>query len=149
MKNLFFDTSALVKRYHAEAGTERVDAAFDEEAVKIISDISIIEFYSAFARKVRIGEISREEFLAAVRELGEDVVSGVIRLEPFGDDEKIVAAELIEKHGMSSSLRTLDSMQMAVMKKAGPGFIYCVYCADRALVDMLRAEGFTVVNPEE
>jgi len=44
----FFDTSALVKRYHREVGTDVVDAAFvDKDATKMISDISVIEFYSA------------------------------------------------------------------------------------------------------
>ncbi len=53
MSTYFFDTSALVKRYHREIGTEIVDAAFDDKnATKIISDISVIEFYSAFAKKV-------------------------------------------------------------------------------------------------
>ena len=59
----FFDTSALVKRYHREVGTEIVDAAFDDkDATRIISDLSVIEFYSAFAKKVRTGEITEEDF---------------------------------------------------------------------------------------
>ena len=38
----FFDTSALVKRYHQEAGTDPIDAVFDEKsAINIISDISV------------------------------------------------------------------------------------------------------------
>jgi hypothetical protein len=36
----FFDTSALVKRYHIEVGTDVVDHAFeDKDAARIISDI--------------------------------------------------------------------------------------------------------------
>jgi uncharacterized protein with PIN domain len=49
---LFFDTSALVKRYHQEKGTNVVDVAFEQEGARIISDVSIIEFFSAFAKKV-------------------------------------------------------------------------------------------------
>ena len=43
----FFDTSALVKRYHRELGTDLMDAAFgDKDATRMISDIAVIEFYS-------------------------------------------------------------------------------------------------------
>jgi predicted nucleic acid-binding protein len=57
------DTSALVKRYHREVGTDVVDAAFaDEGGIRMISDMGVIEFYSAFAKKVRTGEITEEDF---------------------------------------------------------------------------------------
>ena len=39
-----------------------VDAAFSQKGMKAISDISIIEFFSAFAKKVRTGEISKDDF---------------------------------------------------------------------------------------
>jgi len=84
-----FDTSALVKRYHREVGTDIVDAAFaDKDASKIISDISVIEFYSAFAKKVRTGEVTAEDFQETIKEIAEDVRSGVIELAFFGDNEK-------------------------------------------------------------
>jgi uncharacterized protein with PIN domain len=52
VKILFFDTSALVKRYHHEKGTEVVDVAFSQEGIRIISDVSVIEFFSAFAGRL-------------------------------------------------------------------------------------------------
>ena len=63
---LFFDTSALVKRYHQEKGTDVVDVAFEQEGVRIISDVSVIEFFSAFAKKVRTGEITKEDFQVTI-----------------------------------------------------------------------------------
>ncbi len=52
MKFYFFDTSALVKRYHSEKGTENIDKIFieDDRAV-IISSLSITEIVSAMNRK--------------------------------------------------------------------------------------------------
>lgn len=48
MSIYFLDTSALVKHYHQEKGTNIVGKLFVEPDAKfIISDISIIEFYSA------------------------------------------------------------------------------------------------------
>ncbi len=146
----FFDTSALVKRYHREVGTDIVDAAFDDkEAVRMISDFSVIECYSAFAKKVRTGEIAEEDFRETIKEIAEDVRSGMIELAFFGDSEKKEAAVLIEKYGLSRNLRTLDAMQLAVMKKLGPQIITHVYCADRPFAALVKEEGFSVINPEE
>jgi len=67
MSVYFFDTSALLKRYHSELGTEIVDSAFEEkDATRIISDLSVIEFYSAFTKKVRTREIPETSFRGAV-----------------------------------------------------------------------------------
>jgi hypothetical protein len=43
----FFDTSALFKRYHAEPGTDAVDAAFAAPSVRIASDLGLIELISS------------------------------------------------------------------------------------------------------
>jgi hypothetical protein len=111
--------------------------------------VSVIEFFSAFARKVRTGEISREDFHATIKEFAEDLLSGIIQQEKFGENEKRAAATLIEKYGLSENLRTLDSMQMAVIEKLGPGYIDCVYCADLSLIRILKQEGFVVLNPDQ
>lgn len=146
----FFDTSALVKRYHREVGTDVVDIAFANKGmVKVISDISVVECYSAFAKKVRTGEVTVEDFRETIREIAEDVRSGVIELAFFGDSEKKEAAVLIEKHGLSRNLRTLDAMQLAVMKRLGSQGITHVYCADRPFAALVKEEGFSVIDPEE
>lgn len=45
----FFDTSALVKRYHVGAGSEKVDEIFNDPAGTFaIANITIAEFASAF-----------------------------------------------------------------------------------------------------
>jgi PIN domain nuclease of toxin-antitoxin system len=56
----FFDTSALVKFYHAEIGTPKVSAIFGETGRAIrISSIGLLEIQSAFAMKVTTGVIDR------------------------------------------------------------------------------------------
>jgi hypothetical protein len=117
---VFFDMSALVKRYHREVGTDVVEAAFrDHRIARMISDIGVIECYAAFARRVRMGDISEEDFRATIKELAEDIQNGAIRLAFFGDSDKREAAALIEKYGVSRNLRTLDGMQLAVIKRLG------------------------------
>ena len=66
-----------------------MDAAFeDKDATRVISDISVIEFYSAFAKKVRMGEITKEDFRDTVKELAGNIQSGVVQLAFFGESEK-------------------------------------------------------------
>lgn len=71
-----------------------------------------------------------------------------MQLRPFGEEEKRTAALLIERYGPSNSLRTLDAMQLAVMKGIEAGAITRVYCADRRFAEVVEREGFTVVDPE-
>jgi uncharacterized protein with PIN domain len=108
---VFFDTSALVKRYHREVGADVVEAAFSDHSItRMISDIGVIECYSAFTRKVRTGDITEEDFRVTIKELAEDMQNGTIQLAFFGDNDKREAAVLIEKYGLSRNLRTLDAM---------------------------------------
>jgi len=145
----FFDTSALVKRYHREVGTDIVDAAFaDQEVARIISDLSVIECYSAFAKKVRMGEISAEDFQVTVAELAEDIRHGALQLACFDDSDKQEAVTLLAKHGLSRNLRTLDAMQLAVLRRLDSQGIRHVYCADGAFAAVIEAEGFSVIDPE-
>ena len=62
MTTYFFDTSALVKRYHEERGTDRVDAILDEEGTEVlISSLTVVESVSAFRRKYNRSEVSESE----------------------------------------------------------------------------------------
>ena len=75
----------------------------------MISDISVIEFCSAFAKKARMGIITEEDFQETIMVLVRDIQSGSIQLAYFGEKEKREAAELIRKYGLVRNLRTLDS----------------------------------------
>jgi hypothetical protein len=77
----FFDTSALVKVYHAERGSDRVEAMFDEPGRRIIvSRLASVEFHSALALKVRTGHLDPAESLALRLRFLEHITSGVIML---------------------------------------------------------------------
>lgn len=108
----------------------------------------MIELYSAFAKKIRVGEITEEDFRATIKTLAADLQRGTLQLVVFGHEEKKEATELIERYGPSKGLRTLDAMQLAVMRRLGMEVITCVYCADRQFVAVLEQEGFSVIDPE-
>ena len=60
MAAYFFDTSALVKYYHVELGSDRVNAIFAEpDRVVRASSLGVLEAQSVFAMKVRSAELKR------------------------------------------------------------------------------------------
>ena len=63
MARYFFDTSALVKNYHAEIGTLEVRALLAEPLAEcVISRLATVETLSGFAGKVRTGALSTSAF---------------------------------------------------------------------------------------
>lgn len=59
---VFFDTSAFVKRYVSEAGTDTVLAWCDQATEIILSGIALPELISAFCRLQREGRITDTQY---------------------------------------------------------------------------------------
>ena len=52
--SFYCDTSALVKLYHQEVGTARMEELFSqEENVLVISELAIVEFYAIATGKTQ------------------------------------------------------------------------------------------------
>ena len=63
MPGHFWDTSALVKHYHPEVGTSKVDNLLQTAGSQhVISRLAVTETFSVFAAKVRAGLITSAEF---------------------------------------------------------------------------------------
>src|SRR5262249_37365161 len=63
MPDFFWDTSALVKHYHPEPGTSKVDKLLQEPGARhAVSRLAVTETFSVFAGKVRSGLITLIEF---------------------------------------------------------------------------------------
>ncbi len=138
----YFDTSALVKRYHVEKGTSHLDLVFAEpDATFIIASITIAEFTAAIARRLAEGEITREALLRILSKFSEDVIAEfwILDIERHHIHD---AQQLILRYG----LRTLDAIQLALLlvaKTLSPVFL----CSDARLLEAARGEGITVRDP--
>lgn len=64
---LYLDTSALVKKYVMEAGSDAVNRVVSEAEIMGISVIGRIEMVAAFGKAVRIGRLEEEVALAALQ----------------------------------------------------------------------------------
>ena len=63
MPGHFWDTSALLKHYHPELGTVKVDALLQAPGLlQVLSRLGVTETFSVFAGKVRAGLITQAEF---------------------------------------------------------------------------------------
>ena len=143
----FFDTSAVVKFYHRETGTEWVESIFsDEESTIVISELTTVEFDSAVAKKIRTGEIEEHAGRQALRNFQEDCADRFL-IVPL--DSKVIrkAKELINRHGSTFSLRTLDALQLAAYQLEEGENVRFV-CADANLMAVCQEEGIQVINPE-
>lgn len=138
----FFDTSSLVKRYHIETGSEKVDEIFnDPEGIFAIASITIAEFTSVFARKLNEGIISEDDLRICLSEFSKDMISSfwIIDLERNHINKSIT---LIMKH----NLRTLDSLQLAVFLDLSP-LNPIMVTSDEALLNTTLKEGFQTIRP--
>jgi predicted nucleic acid-binding protein len=136
MPGLFFDTSALAKHYHAEIGSSEVDRLWsDPTSIVFVSRLSIPEMISAFAGKVRAGQITAADFDRLTRR--------------FAADARKKSFTTIRQHGMIRQIRTLDAIQLGVaLDLKVRGAVTHFVCSDRNLLAVGATEGFAVIDPE-
>jgi predicted nucleic acid-binding protein len=144
MDHLFFDTSALVKRYHEEEGTETVDSLIEEEQNQVvISSLSVIESASAFRRKHNSGELSQDRMNLLLSEFFEEALDefGIVPLE---EPVTEYSFDLI----LEEDLRTLDSLQLSTaLSIDNDGMVFV--SADRNLNEVANRRGLRTLDPTE
>jgi predicted nucleic acid-binding protein len=149
MGRFYFDTSALVKNYHAEAGTADVQRMLREAGSEFfISRLATVEMLSGFAGKVRAGVFTSSHFGRLRLRFLADVRRRMVRPIRVLNVHYQMAGDLIGKHAMSRPLRTLDAIQLAVALHFHRSFpIDHFVCADQRLCDVATSEGLKVINP--
>ena len=104
---VFFDTSAFVKRFIAEVGSEHADTVTQNASEMGLSILCFPELMSALNRKQREGLITEESYLNLKREILKDIEdTDIINLTPSVLRK---ATELLE----NNPLRSLDAIHLA------------------------------------
>ena len=146
---LFFDTSALIKRYLHEKGSARVRRLLQTaSAIFYQTFLTPLEMTSAFYRQHRVGQISIEELSLLLRSYAIHS-RGEYLLVPHSESLTDLAVALISRH----PLRALDAIQLAsalkVRNALPPGAPPLIFLsADDRLVTTARQEHLQVENPE-
>jgi len=150
MAGCFLDSSALAKLYHAEVGSTAVEqVVLHSDAIVLVSRLSVVEVQSAFAGKVRAGVISGGDAAGLRRRFLEDIANGLFRVVALTSDHYEQAGELIERHGASRGLRTLDALQLAVtLSLHRDSAIENLVAADKVLCKVAAIEWVPVTDPE-
>jgi len=137
---LYLDTSAVVKLYVEEAGSQEVKEAVSESRIVSTSRVAYVEGMSAIARKYREGEFSKEEYEQVVGDLDRDwdnyfiieVSEGVAKL----------GGELTSRH----PLRGFDAIHLAsaLLLQSRSRMEVSFSCFDERLEVAAKAEGLMV-----
>lgn len=143
---LFVDTSALAKRYIAEAGSEWVRSWCREESGNTIgiSFLTTVEMFSLLAR--RVSENNVDQTMAnAIEKMFISHIRTQYTVVSYDDTILAEARRLIKAY----RLRTLDALQLAAaLAFAALGGEQIVFiCADARLLDAAAAEGLPIDSP--
>ena len=150
MAGYFFDSSALVKLYHPEAGTPLVDQIVNAaDNVVRVARLTIAELTSAFAIKVRTQSINRDDADLFLRQFRGDIATGKLEVFSIREAEFAGAELLVERYAFVSRLRALDALQLAVaLELRNQKLVDHFVAADTILCEVAGLEGFSVINPE-
>lgn len=100
----FLDTSALVKRYRSEKGTQILDEIFSEEGAEIIiCSLSISEVASAINKHLQRKEIASEDFKKTIGRFYYDIKEGKIAVLDISRDTFFAANDFIFEYHLTSS----------------------------------------------
>ena len=148
MASYYFDTSALLKLYIDEQGTEEVLRLFEGPipSEMAIVGLTVLECRSAIRRRERSGEIVKLDADQAIDRIENDALSKYF-VQPLTDLVFSEARRLIDIR----PLKALDALQLAgylSIRSSVPQPLTFV-CADTRLCDAAILEGVATLNPLE
>lgn len=143
--NLFFDTSALVKFFHEEEGSEAITKLITSGENEIwVLGLARIEFLSALFRRYRNKELDDKKLARAI--LGFEETISSFNVEPLGQAILKEAESLFKKYGKTQGVRTLDVLHLASFNLISE-MDWRFVAADDNLCEVAQLMGFKTINP--
>jgi len=150
MAVFYFDTSAIVKRYRREKGTELADDLMDNprEADRFYTSLlSPLEVTSAVTRLSNAGEIT-EKTVSEVLARFHTEIRERFRIWPI--EEEIIAAAilLVRQQG----IRSADAIHLATavtISSLSQGSPTVFLSSDRKLIHAAKEKGLATIDPSE
>jgi hypothetical protein len=145
---LYLDSSGLVKRYLAEAGTPAVVAAMSADGLAATSIVAYAELRATFGRALRAGRIDASAHSSLTRLLDQHWPRYVVIQT---DDALVRTTGKLVDHHMAHALRGFDALHLASALRLADGdpaaVTFC--CWDLRLWRAARDEGFVVLPSAE
>ena len=152
MAEFYLDSSALVKMYVQEAGSQWIEENISNPntAIRWIARIGIVEAAAAIARRQRMGDITLDKRDLLYKTLFFDSRN---RLSLLSESSEIIsyAAELTQLH----PLQGYDAVHLAAAIKLHQQYLshkiapIIFVSADETLCQAAKNEGLTIENPNE
>ncbi|MEW5815284.1 MAG: type II toxin-antitoxin system VapC family toxin [Spirochaetota bacterium] len=140
------DTSALVKLYYPEPGSERIETWVEESSISYISRLAVIEFHSALYRKYRENELNEDDLNGIKETFKNDIDNTQYEIIEIEEQLPQQAIELIMKYGKNQGIKTLDALQVAFAEKAED---FTFVTSDKNLIKILKQLNIDIANPED
>jgi uncharacterized protein len=119
---LYLDTSALVKLYLPEPGSDTLDAALQGRSDLIVSDLAITEIVSAIARRRRDGLVPASACARLHRQILADIDSGIyLKNDLLPEVHREAERLLLALDGVV--LRAADALHLALASLSGAAAI--------------------------
>ena len=151
MPVFYLDTSAIVKRYLNEPGTQAIDRLFFDETRAdtkfYTSFLTTLELTSSILRLVKGGQLGRsvaDNILARFRQDSH----GTIRILPLTDAILNGAVTVVEQH----QLRSADAIHLATagtIFRLAPESETVLVSSDLELLEAAVGFGMAVLNPQD
>lgn len=155
MVEYFIDTSALIKRYKDERGSETIDSIFKEpNKEKLISSLSIVEALNIFYGLYRKNKITNNELQKIISFLYRDIEENIVKVY-----------EVTKEHALKSEPQIKRAQFLPVRnrrERPDPIDVLIITCAldfkdlnlifvssDLDLNQLAKQENIQVLNPEE
>ncbi len=138
---LFFDTSALIKCYIDEPGSDAALELFDKADGIYVSAIAEIEMQSTIRRLLAQKAISRPEYQTLTAEFESDFL--FFNTVELTEDVILTAKKIVDLY----QLKTLDSIQLSsviTLPEEIDAFIVC----DQKLIKAGEKENLKIIRPQ-
>lgn len=149
---LFWDASALAKRYVPELGRQTVAELFLLAAadIKIVTTLGYAEVYSILLRRRNRREIREATFRAARTVLRSDIAQGrVLTLLSLTDSAIFAGLSLMDRYNLNATDASFLALVLQYRDALPSGSPTCLLvAADQRLVAAARGEGLAALNPE-
>lgn len=148
MATYYFDTSALVKLYVRESGTNaalELTKNLDRDALAV-ADLARVEFRAAIGRRQRAGDISPKTASEKLADLDSHLGS-IFLVQPMSVSVLDEACVILDRH----PLRAYDAVQLAacvMLAPLAPKPPIVFVCSDQELLDAAGREGLKTFDPE-
>ena len=146
MPAYFLDSSALVKAYRREAGTDRLTQLLNGPDPIIVARLAQVEVSSAIVRRGREGGISPADIQAVMAELDRELSDSFDVIE-LTAAIMARATALARVHG----IRAADAIQLACALTAGQGAgqELVLVGSDAELNGAAQTEGLRILDPTQ